>query len=56
MKLEADAIASTVLKQFAALTPKRKPQARNNGSREWVPLSGIVAKHGDGSLKCLALA
>lgn len=56
MTSEADAIASTVLKQFAALLPKRKPHARSNGVREWVPLSGIVARHGDGSLKCLTLA
>lgn len=56
MTSEADAVASTVLTQFAALPPKRKPQARTDGCREWVPLSGIVAKHADGSLKCLALA
>lgn len=56
MTNEADAIASIVLKQFYALPSKRKPQARNDGRLEWVPLCGIVAKHGDGSLKCLALA
>lgn len=53
---EADAVASTVLKEFGRLSAKRKPQVRDNGTREWVPISGIVAKHVDGSLKCLALA
>ncbi|KUI62117.1 hypothetical protein VP1G_09261 [Cytospora mali] len=56
MTSEADTIAYVVLKEFDRLPPKRKPQIRGNGIREWVPLSGIVAKHGDGSFKCLALA
>lgn len=53
---EADAVATTVLEEFDRLSAKRKPQIRDNGTREWVPLSGIVAKHADGSLECLALA
>ncbi|KAJ9155675.1 Adenosine-deaminase domain-containing protein [Pleurostoma richardsiae] len=53
---EADAIACLVLEQFDKLPPKRKPTVRDNGTREWVPLSGIVARGGDGSMKCLALA
>jgi tRNA-specific adenosine deaminase 1 len=40
----ADAIASTVLEEFGKLAPKRKPAVRDNGLREWVPLSGIVVK------------
>lgn len=56
MTNEADAIASIVLKEFQGLPKKRKPQVRDNGIQEWVPLSGIVAKHKDGSFKCLALA
>ncbi|CAN8100675.1 unnamed protein product [Discula destructiva] len=53
---QADAVAFAVLKEFDRLPAKRKPQIRDNGTREWVPMSGIVAKHGDGSLTCLALA
>ncbi|KAI3392779.1 hypothetical protein diail_5215 [Diaporthe ilicicola] len=56
MTTEADDIASVVLETFSRLPLKRKPTVRDNGTREWVPLAGIVAKHGDGSLKCLALA
>ncbi|ROW10185.1 hypothetical protein VMCG_01870 [Cytospora schulzeri] len=56
MTSEADTIACVVLKEFDRLPSKRKPQVRDNGTREWVPLSGIVARHGDGSLKCLVLA
>lgn len=56
MTSEADAIASVVLREFNRLPAKRKPQARENGTREWVPLSGIVARQCDGSLCCLALA
>ncbi|KAF3765107.1 hypothetical protein M406DRAFT_340574 [Cryphonectria parasitica EP155] len=56
MTVTADAIASTVLKEFNKLSAKRKPQNRGNGAHEWVPLAGIVARHADGSLRCLALA
>lgn len=56
MTAEADAVASTVLEEFNRLPTKRKPQTRGNGIREWVPLSGIVARLGDGSLRCVALA
>lgn len=56
MTSEADAIAYAVLGEYDRLPAKRKPQIRGNGTREWVPIAGIVAKHGDGTLKCLALA
>lgn len=56
MPAEADEVASIVLDLFSKLPAKRKPSIRDNGTREWVPLAGIVARHGDGSLKCLALA
>ncbi|PSR85740.1 adenosine deaminase/editase [Coniella lustricola] len=56
MTSEADIVASKVLDGFNRLPAKKKPQTRDNGTREWVPLAGIVAKHGDGSYKCLALA
>jgi len=50
-----DLIAETVLRQFEKLPKNRKPQIRDNGFHEWVPLSGIVAEQ-DGALRCLALA
>lgn len=53
---EGDSIANTVLKAYGLLATKRKPPSRGNGTREWVPLSGIVARHENGSLDCLALA
>lgn len=56
MPAEADEVASIVLDLFSTLPAKRKPCIRDNGTREWVPLAGIVARHADGSLKCLALA
>ncbi|CAM1502012.1 Fc.00g039960.m01.CDS01 [Cosmosporella sp. VM-42] len=48
-------IARAVLQQFNKLPKKRKPNVRENGLHEWVPLSGIVAER-DGNLTCLALA
>lgn len=56
MPPEADEVASIILELFDRLPAKRKLCVRDNGTREWVPLAGIVAKHGDGSLECLALA
>jgi hypothetical protein len=44
MANEADDIALAVLEEFRKLTAKRKPAVRDNGLREWVPLSGIVVK------------
>jgi hypothetical protein len=41
---EADEVARLVLDQFESLPAKRKPTLRGNGIKEWVPLSGIVAK------------
>ncbi|KAK0390926.1 hypothetical protein NLU13_0429 [Sarocladium strictum] len=55
MNASADAIAAVVLAQFAKLPSKRKPAVRDNGLREWVPLSGIVLEK-DGHLTCIALA
>jgi tRNA-specific adenosine deaminase 1 len=37
-----DAIATTVLTTFATLPSKYKPRDRADGSKEWVPISGIV--------------
>lgn len=41
-----DEIASCVLETFHKLSAKRKPLQRPDGSREWVPLSGIVLAKG----------
>ncbi|KAH6854933.1 adenosine deaminase/editase [Chaetomium sp. MPI-CAGE-AT-0009] len=51
----ADDIAAAVLGEFRKLPAKRRPAVRDNGLREWVPLSGIVVK-GPNFLKCVALA
>jgi hypothetical protein len=42
----ADAIADCVLSTFHQLPEKRKPRPRIDGSREWVPLAGIVLSKG----------
>jgi tRNA-specific adenosine deaminase 1 len=55
MASHSDSIASVVIEQFNRLPAKRKPSIRDNGLREWVPLSGIVAEI-DGEFVCLALA
>ncbi|KAK1982758.1 adenosine-deaminase domain-containing protein [Colletotrichum cereale] len=55
MTADPDQIADLVLRQFQKLPAKRKPQVRDNGLHEWVPLSGIVAEK-DGVLTCLSLA
>lgn len=44
MEVNADAIASVVLEEFRKLPAKRKPTVRDNGLREWVPLSGVVVQ------------
>lgn len=46
MTPDADAVAECVLSTFEQLPDKRKPRPRNDGSREWVPLSGIVMSKG----------
>ncbi|KAI1275423.1 adenosine deaminase/editase [Xylaria sp. FL0933] len=56
MTVDPDLITSLVLKEFDKLPAKRKPVVRDNGLREWVPLSGIVAEGENGKLTCLALA
>ncbi|KAK1730049.1 adenosine deaminase/editase [Colletotrichum acutatum] len=55
MPADPDDIADVVLGQFKKLPTKRRPQVRDNGLHEWVPLSGIVAEK-DGVLTCLSLA
>jgi hypothetical protein len=47
MTSSADAIADCVLATFEQLPDKRKPRPRTDGSREWVPLSGIVLSQGN---------
>jgi tRNA-specific adenosine deaminase 1 len=44
MTATADEIANLVLQEYDKLPAKRKPVTRDNGLREWVPLSGIVAE------------
>ena len=44
MEISGDAIAEAVLKEFDKWHAKRKPLVRSDGSKEWVPLSGIVAR------------
>ncbi|KAI1149955.1 adenosine deaminase/editase [Nemania diffusa] len=56
MTVKSDLIASLVQQEFDRLPAKRKPVVRDNGLREWVPLSGIVAEGKDGKLTCLSLA
>ncbi|KAF1934789.1 hypothetical protein EJ02DRAFT_362920 [Clathrospora elynae] len=45
-----DAVADCVLQTFEQLPDKRKPRPRIDGSREWVPLAGIVLSRGNRSL------
>ncbi|KAF2824793.1 adenosine-deaminase [Ophiobolus disseminans] len=54
MTVDADAIADCVLSTFDQLPEKRKPRPRSDGSREWVPLAGIVLSK-DGKLSCVSL-
>ncbi|KAJ4993753.1 tRNA-specific adenosine deaminase [Stagonosporopsis vannaccii] len=54
MTHSADAVANCVLSAFEQLPDKRKPRLRKDGSREWVPLSGIVLSK-DGKLACVSL-
>lgn len=39
-------IAALVHAQFNALPPRCKPTIREDGSREWIPMSGIVLVKG----------
>ncbi|KAI9720832.1 MAG: hypothetical protein M1812_002671 [Candelaria pacifica] len=55
MSPSPDTIVQTVLDTFNALPSKRKPRRRDDGSFEWVPLSGIVLSHGPNDLKCVAI-
>ncbi|KAG9236093.1 adenosine deaminase/editase [Amylocarpus encephaloides] len=57
MAVSGDEIADVVLKQFETWEKKRRPLDRTNGTREWVPLSGIVfEERTKNSLKCVASA
>lgn len=47
MTPDANAIADCVLEAFDQLPEKRKPRSRNDASREWVPLAGIVMCKGN---------
>ncbi len=59
--LAGDDIARYVLASYDRLPQKCKPLEREPGSREWVPLAGIVLASGDDSndvarkLECVAL-
>jgi len=46
MTASPDDIAECVLSRFDSLPAKRKPRDREDGGREWVPLSGIVLSRG----------
>ena len=43
----ADRLAECVLQAFEALPAKCKPRPRNDGAREWIPLSGIIFAKGN---------
>ena len=43
---DADRVADTVLQAFDKLPRKVVPRERFDGTREWVPLSGIVLSIG----------
>jgi hypothetical protein len=46
MLIDANDIADCVLATFDQLPEKRKPRPRNDGSKEWVPLAGILLSKG----------
>ncbi|KAJ6144447.1 hypothetical protein N7470_008342 [Penicillium chermesinum] len=52
-------IASLVHAHFNALPAKSKPHILSDGSKEWIPMTGIVAVRGEGtsseSLHCIAV-
>ncbi|KAI9679836.1 MAG: hypothetical protein M1817_004850 [Caeruleum heppii] len=50
-----DSIAATVHRAFDALPTRCKPRPRPDGTREWVPLSGIVLARGREDLTCASL-
>ncbi|PBP20962.1 adenosine-deaminase domain-containing protein [Diplocarpon rosae] len=56
MNISGDEVAEVVLREFDKWPAKRRPLVRSDGVKEWVPLSGIVAQVGMGSLECLAAA
>jgi hypothetical protein len=46
MSIHPDSIASCVLDTFDKLPERRKPRPRGDGSKEWIPLAGIVLVKG----------
>lgn len=46
MAASADHIAECVLSTYDSLPAKCKPRDREDGGREWVPLSGVVLSKG----------
>jgi hypothetical protein len=46
MTVSPDAVADLALDVFDRLPNKCKPRPRSDGSREWIPLSGIVIAKG----------
>jgi hypothetical protein len=46
MSVHPDSIASCVLDTFDKLPERRKPRPRGDGSKEWIPLAGIVLVKG----------
>ncbi|KAK2075257.1 hypothetical protein P8C59_009399 [Phyllachora maydis] len=55
MTVDSEGIADAVIREYEKLPSNRRPVLRDNGTQEWVPLSGIVAKK-NGEFVCLALA
>ncbi|KAK6581289.1 hypothetical protein PZA11_005980 [Diplocarpon coronariae] len=58
MNISGDEVAELVLREFDKWPTKRRPLARSDGMKEWVPLSGIVAQesttlHGRGFFSAL---
>jgi len=56
MIADGDNVADCVLAAFDKLPTKFKPRVYPNGSKEWVPLAGIVLSLGtEGGLQCVSL-
>ena len=51
----ANSIATAVLSTFHALPRKYKPRPRDDGTIEWIPLSGLVFEDAQGGVECVAL-
>lgn len=55
MAHDGDGLAHLVLDAYDRLPQKCKALGRGPGSREWVPLSGIVLEDGGGNRECVVL-